>query len=67
MNTLEGMVGAYMAETRTKKQELADAMGCSLVTFNRKLSGESELTISEARLLAGALHKTLDEICAVAP
>lgn len=67
MNTLEGMVGAYLAESHTRKQELADAMGCTLVTFNRKLSGESDLSIRDARKLASAMNRDVDEICAIAP
>lgn len=67
MNSLEGFVGAFLAESRKKKQELADAIGCSLVTFNRKISGQSDLTITEARKLAIEMGTTVDEICRIAP
>lgn len=42
------------------KQGLAKQVGCSLVTLNKKLSGESELTFGEAERLAGALGMTLE-------
>lgn len=66
-NTLEGLVAAYLAETKTRKLDLAAAFGCSDVTLNRKLRGESDLTVSEARKLAGLIGATLDEVCRLAP
>lgn len=41
------------------KQALANQTGCSLVTLNKKLSGESELTFGEAERLANALDISL--------
>ena len=67
MESLEGLVGSYLAVTRTRKQDLADAVGCSLVTFNKKLRGDSDLTITDARRLARAMGKSCDEICHLAP
>lgn len=44
------------------KQALATKVGCSLVTLNKKLSGESELTFGEFERLASALGMTLEEL-----
>lgn len=67
MNSLQGLVAARVAELHITKQSVADAVGCSLVTFNKKVSGESDLTITEARKLAGAIEVSSDEICRLAP
>ena len=67
MNSLQGLVAARVAELHITKQSVADAIGCSLVTFNKKVSGESDLTITEARKLAGAIGVSSDEICRLAP
>ena len=67
MNTLEGFVAAFLAENRMQKQELADLMGCSLVTLNRRIGGESEMTISFARKLADAMDVNSDTVCRLAP
>lgn len=65
--SLESYVGSFIATTKTRKQQMADWLGVSLVTFNRKLSGESPLTIGEARILAKKMNLPLDVICRVAP
>ena len=67
MNSLQGLVAARIAELHLTKQSVADAMGCSLVTFNKKVNGESEITISEARKLAKKLGVSSDEVCRLAP
>lgn len=67
MNTLEGFVAAYLAENRVKRQELADKLDCTLVTLNRRVSGESEMTISFARKLAEAMGVSADTVCRLAP
>lgn len=67
MNSLQGLVAARVAELHITKQSVADAIGCSLVTFNKKVSGESDLTITEARKLAGVIEVSSDEICRLAP
>lgn len=67
MNSLQGLVAARIAELHLTKQSVADAMGCSLVTFNKKVNGESEITISEARKLAKKLEVSSDEVCRLAP
>ena len=67
MNSLQGLVAARVAELHITKQSVADAIGCSLVTFNKKVSGESDLTITEVRKLAGAIEVSSDEICRLAP
>lgn len=67
MNSLQGLVAARIAELHLSKQGVADAVGCSLVTFNKKISGESDITVSEARKLADALEVSCDEICRLAP
>ena len=36
MNSLQGLVAARVAELNITKQSLADAVGVSLVTFNKK-------------------------------
>ena len=67
MKTLEGLVGAYLAESHTTKKSLADYIGCTPETLNSKLAGRSDLTIRDARKLAAAMNRTVEEICAVAP
>lgn len=62
MDSLVGYVAAFLADSKTGKQALADKVGCTLVTFNRKLSGESDLTVSEARRLAQAMGVDYAEI-----
>lgn len=66
MNTLEGFVAAWLAENKVKRQVLADSTGCSLVTFNRRVSGESDMTIGFARELAKAMNVSVDEVCRMA-
>lgn len=67
MKTLEGYVAAWLAENKVKRQVLADSTGCSLVTFNRRVSGESDMTIGFARDLAKAMDVSVDEVCRMAP
>lgn len=67
MNSLQGLVAARVAELNITKQSLADAVGVSLVTFNKKICGESDITITEARKLAKAIEVSSDEVCRLAP
>lgn len=67
MNSLQGLVAARVAELNITKQGLADAVGVSLVTFNKKVCGESDITITEARKLAKAIEVSSDEVCRLAP
>lgn len=67
MNSLQGLVAARVAELNITKQSLADAVGVSLVTFNKKVCGESDITITEARKLAKAIEVSCDEVCRLAP
>lgn len=67
MNSLQGLVTARVAELNITKQSLADAVGVSLVTFNKKVCGESDITITEARKLAKAIEVSSDEVCRLAP
>lgn len=67
MNSLQGLVAARVAELNITKQSLADAVGVSLVTFNKKVCGESDITITEARKLAKAIKVSSDEVCRLAP
>lgn len=67
MKSLQGLVAARVAELNITKQSLADAVGVSLVTFNKKVCGESDITITEARKLAKAIEVSSDEVCRLAP
>lgn len=68
MDSLEGRVGAYLATTKVTKQELALTVGVkSVVTLNRKVSGESELSFYEAVRLAKVLGMGLDEMLELIP
>ena len=67
MNSLQGLVAARVAELNITKQSLADAVGVSLVTCNKKVCGESDITITEARKLAKAIEVSSDEVCRLAP
>lgn len=67
MNSLQGLVAARVAELNITKQSLADVVGVSLVTFNKKVCGESDITITEARKLAKAIEVSSDEVCRLAP
>ncbi|WP_072500542.1 hypothetical protein [Olsenella phocaeensis] len=55
MNSLEGLVGAWLAEHHATKKWLAGELGCTPETLNRKLCGTSELSVTEARRLAEAM------------
>lgn len=57
---LEQIVEEWMK--RHSKKGLAMQVGCSLVTLNKKLSGESELTFGEAERLAEALGISLESL-----
>lgn len=48
-------------KSRTK-QSLADQVGCSLVTLNKKLNGSSEFTFSEAERFAASLGISLEDL-----
>lgn len=63
MKTLEGYVGAFLAENKVKRQELADKTGCSLVTFNRRIGGEVDMPISFAYRLADSIGISVDKVC----
>ena len=67
MDTLEGFIAAWLAENKAKRQTLADSTGCSLVTFNRRISGENDMTIGFARELAKAMSVPVDEVYRLAP
>ena len=67
MNSLVGLVAATLAENNISKQKLAEEVGCAPVTLKRKLTGESFLTITEARKLAKALNIDPEEVCRLAP
>ena len=67
MNSLQGLVAARIAELHLTKQSVADALGCSLVTFNKKVNGESDITITEARKLARTLEVSSDDVYRLAP
>ena len=67
MNSLQGLVAARVAELNITKQSLADAVGVSLVTFNKKVCGESDITITEARKLAKSIEVSSDEVCRLVP
>lgn len=65
--TLEGLVAARLAETKTSKQQLADAIGVrSTVTLNAKLAGASELTLREGRALAEFCGVSVQDVCELA-
>lgn len=66
MKTLVGEVASKIAVTKTSKQQLAARMGVTTVTLDRKLSGKSELMLSEAVALASFLDMTLQEVADIA-
>lgn len=57
--TIEELVDDWVEGRR--KQRLADELGCSLVTFNKKVRGESPWFLSEAVKLSHMLGVTLEE------
>lgn len=64
IETLEGLVAARLAETRTSKQQLADVIGIrSTNTLNAKLSGASELTLREGQALADFCGIDVQTVC----
>lgn len=67
MESLEGLIGAYLATSHTTKKELAKQLNVTPETLNNKLTGRTALTINEARMIAEVIGKPLDEVCAVAP
>lgn len=71
MDSLEGMIGAWIGENHGTKKALAKAIGCTPETLNKKLNGKSKITIIDARLLADAMggdtENRFNEICRLAP
>lgn len=67
IKTLEGLVAACLAETKTSKAELAEALGiATTATLNAKLSGASELTLREGIALAEFCDVEVQDICELA-
>ena len=67
VRSLEGLVGARLAETKTSKQQLAEQIGVSTTaTLNAKLSGTSELSLREGQALAEFCEVSVQEICRLA-
>lgn len=63
MESLEGLVAAYLATTRTTKQQLCNDIGIkSTKTLNSKLRGESEMSLNEAIALSRMLNITIDHV-----
>jgi ribosome-binding protein aMBF1 (putative translation factor) len=62
METLQGRVGAYLAQNRVKKGDLAKQLNMTTLTLNRKTSGENELLFSEAKKLSEILGIGLDDL-----
>lgn len=61
--TLTEAVGAYLAVSKTKKADLADALGISVTTLNRKVEGKPDgISLEEAFNLSRKLGCTTDEI-----
>ena len=71
IESLEGYVGAWLAETHGTKKSLAQSLGYTTTTLNKKLSGKSKLTVIDARKLANKMGdsdgKLFCEICRIAP
>lgn len=44
------------------QEQMARAIGLSLSTFNQKINGKREFTLSECNMIAQKLNTTLDEI-----
>lgn len=65
IESLEALVGAKLAIMHKTKQSLADAMGVSLNTLNRKISGESEMSTTEALALSRFLDVTVEDVCSL--
>ncbi|MBQ6102161.1 MAG: helix-turn-helix transcriptional regulator [Atopobiaceae bacterium] len=64
ITTLEGLVAARLAETKTSKQQLADAIGVkSTATLNAKIAGTSELTLREGQALAEFCDVDVQDVC----
>lgn len=67
VKSLEGLVGARLAETKTSKQQLAEWIGVNTTaTLNAKLSGASELSLREGQALADFCGVSVQEICKLA-
>ena len=56
MNKFLIRVGSWLMEKGNTKQELADRLGISTVSLNRKLDGEVRWTWDEVCCLADILH-----------
>lgn len=61
-NKLQDAVDAYLKQTATTKQSLANHLGIKSVdTFDSKVHGSRELRLSEAYLLANVLGRSLED------
>ena len=66
-NTLTGLVAGSLAENRTTKATLASRLGIkSVQTLNTKLDGTSELSLSEAKMIADFCGVTLEYVAELA-
>lgn len=66
IETLDGLVAAHLRETGTTRLELAEVVGVkSGTTLNQKLTGNSELSLSEAVNLASWLGITVQDLCSI--
>ena len=67
METLHGLVAAYLATSHRTKKELAETLTCTPETLNNKLEGRTALTVSEARTIAEFIGVPIDRVCELAP
>jgi len=56
------MVRAYAAVREMTLEQLADQLGITRQTLDNKISGTSDFTLAEARLLGKIFEKDLDDI-----
>ena len=67
VSTLEGLVAARLAETKTSKQQLANMLGINMTaTLNAKITGASELSLREGQALAEFCGVSVQTICELA-
>ena len=64
MDSLNELIGAYLARTGKTKQELAKELGMSRTTLRSKINGQTEFTLSEGYALKEILNVTADELFA---
>ena len=62
LNSLKERIGAFLENTGTTKQSLANQLGISTQTLRNKLSGKSDFSLTEGICLSKILGCTVEDL-----